>query len=267
MGERSGDAQKVDSLTLIGLVLLLYPLLTMLHELGGHGGACLLTGGTLTELGTHHVDCASTSVGNMRIVSCAGAAIDLIIGAVCYLSWRVARRPLLRTALWMAAVMKLLLAAGYPLFSGIINVGDFSIGAGRPLGQLPAPADWRVGFTLVGIAGYVLVVLLARRMLRYMLGDGEPTLSAQRRIAMTLYIVSGAVTLLSALPGPAGRSLVLSSAATFGGLAGLFSIAFRRPHAGEPKPFIIDRNWPLIVAGVVVTILFVAVLGPSIPLV
>jgi hypothetical protein len=266
MAERNGDAQKIDSLTLVGLVLLLYPLLTMLHELGGHGSACLLTGGTLKELGAHHVDCASASVGKMRVVSAAGAAIDLVIGVACYLFWRVARQPLLRTALWMAAVMKLLLATGYPLFSGIMNVGDFSVGAGRGLGQLPAPGEWRIGFTVVGTAGYLLVVLLARRMLREMLGDGEPTLPAQRRIPMTLYIVSGAVTLLSAVPGPAGRSLVLASAATFGGLAGLFSVAFGRPRAGEPKPFAIARNWPLIVAGVVATALFVAVLGPSIRL-
>ena len=34
----------------MGLVLLLNPLLTMLHELGGHGGACLLTGGALKKI-------------------------------------------------------------------------------------------------------------------------------------------------------------------------------------------------------------------------
>ncbi len=125
--------------TLVGLVLLLAPLLTIVHEVGGHGGACLATGGTIKEIGAYYLDCASTSETSARLVSPAGAGIDVVVGVLAGLCWRGARNPLLRTTLWIVTVDKLLLAAGYPLFSGVMNVGDFSVGADRSLGALPSP--------------------------------------------------------------------------------------------------------------------------------
>ena len=266
MRETGAPAQKIDLLTLIGLVLLLDPLLTILHEVVGHGGACLLTGGTVKALGAHSVDCASATVGDTRIVALAGAAADMICGAACYLLWRFVTKPLFRTALWMAVVTKLLLAAGYLLFSGVLNVGDFSIGAGRPLGRLPDPDAWRIGFALVGLAGYIFVIQLARRMLREMLGGGAAIFPAQRRIPLTLYFVTAVVTLLTAVRSPAKNTALLSLAATFGGLAGLVSVAFRQPPVGEPQAFVIPRSWPVIVAGTILTAAFVLVLGASIRL-
>jgi hypothetical protein len=265
MTQHDAYAQRIDSLTLIGLVLLLAPLLTIVHEVGGHGGACLATGGTIKEIGAHYLDCASTSETSARLVSLAGAGIDVVVGALAWLCWRGARNPLLRTTLWIVAVDKLLLAAGYPLFSGVMNAGDFSVGADRSLGALPSPLLWRVGFILFGLGSYVAVAILAIRMLRNMLGGGEAVKKAQRQIPMTLYVVSGAVTLLAAVPNPIGPFIIFTSAAaSFGGLAGLFNVAFSKPLAGAPAPFVIGRNWLLIVAGVVAAALFALVLGPSI---
>lgn len=265
MAQQGATAQKIDSLTLIGLVLLLAPLLTVVHEVGGHGGACLATGGTIKEIGAHYLDCASMSEANARLVSLAGAGIDVVVGTLAWLCWRRARNPLLRTALWIVAIDKLLLAAGYPLFSGVMNVGDFSIGADHSLGALPSPLLWRFGFVLLGLGSYVAVAILAIRMLRSMLGGSEVAAKAQRQMAMTLYVVSGVVTLLAAIPNPIGTFIIFTSAAaSFGGLAGLFNVAFRPPLAGAPTRFVIGRNWLLIVAGVVATALFVLMLGPSI---
>jgi hypothetical protein len=265
MSESGAAIQKIDSLTLIGLVLLLAPLLTVVHEVGGHGGACLVTGGTIKEIGAHYLDCASTSETGARLVSLAGAAIDVVVGVLAWLCWRGARSPLLRLTLWIVAVDKLLLAAGYPLFSGVMNVGDFSVGTDRSLGALPSPLLWRAGFILLGLGSYVAVAILAIRMLRKMLGGGGAITKAQRQIPMTLYFVSGVVTLLAAIPNPIGPFIIFTSAAaSFGGLAGLFNVAFSKPLTGAPSPFAIGRNWPLIVAGVAATAAFVLLLGPSI---
>lgn len=265
MSAGGASIQKIDTPTLIGLVLLLAPVLTVVHEVGGHGGACLATGGAIKEIGAHYLDCASANETSARIVSLAGAGIDVVVGALAWLCWRVAQAPLLRATLWMIVVDKLLLAAGYPLFSGVMNVGDFSVGADHSLGALPSPMLWRLGFIALGLASYVAVVILAIRMLRNMLGGGEAVAKAHRRIPMTLYIVSGVVTLLAAIPNPIGLFIVLTSAAaSFGGLAGLFNVAFRPPSAGEPLPFVIERSWPVIAMGLVATAAFVLVLGPSV---
>ena len=259
--------QKIDKLTLVGLVLLLAPLLTVVHEVGGHGGACLATGGAIKEIGAHYMDCASADETSARLVSLAGAGLDVLVGGLAWFLWRATHNPLLRTALWMVAIDKLLLAAGYPLFSGVMNVGDFSVGANRSLGSLSPVWAWRAGFILLGLASYIAVVILAIRMLGEMLGGGVRVAPAQRRIALTLYVVSGVVTLLAAIPNPIGAFIMFTSAAaSFGGLAGLFNIAYRPLPACEPKAFLITRNWPLILAGVVATALFVALLGPSIHL-
>jgi hypothetical protein len=265
MSAGGASIQKIDGLTLIGLVLFLAPVLTIVHEVGGHGGACLATGGAIKEIGAHYLDCASANETDSRIVSLAGAGIDVVVGALAWLCWHMAQAPLLRTTLWIIVVDKLLHAAGYPLFSGVMNVGDFSVGADRSLGALPSPILWRLAFIALGLASYIAVVILAIRMLRNMLGGGETVAKAHRQLPMTLYIVSGAVTLLAAIPNPVGLFIVLTSAAaSFGGLAGLFNVAFRPPTAGEPLPFVIERRWPVIVLGVVATVAFVLVLGPSI---
>ncbi|HEY1125352.1 MAG TPA: hypothetical protein VGE65_06940 [Sphingobium sp.] len=267
MSDAGAAIQKIDKLTLVGLVLLLAPLLTVVHEVGGHGGACLATGGAIKEIGAHYLDCASTSEANARLVSLAGAGIDVLVGALAWLCWRAVHNPLLRTTLWMVAIDKLLLAAGYPLFSGVMNVGDFSVGAARSLGALSPVWAWRVGFILLGLASYIAVVILAIRMLHSMLGGSAITTMAQRQIPMTLYVVSGVVTLLAAIPNPIGPFIVFTSAAaSFGGLAGLFNVAYQPPSAAEPKTFLIARNWPLIGAGIAATAVFVLLFGPSIHL-
>ena len=40
--------QRIDPVTIIGLGLILMPVLTMWHEIGGHASACLLTGDTVS---------------------------------------------------------------------------------------------------------------------------------------------------------------------------------------------------------------------------
>lgn len=259
--------QKIDKLTLVGLVLLLAPLLTVVHEVGGHGGACLATGGSIREIGAHYMNCASADETSARLVSLAGAGLDVLVGGLAWLCWRAVQSPVLRTALWMIAIDKLLLAAGYPLFSGVMNVGDFSVGADRSLGALSPIWAWRAGFILLGLASYIAVVILAIRMLAAMLGGGDGVAPVQRQLALTLYVVSGVVTLLAAIPNPIGAFIIFTSAAaSFGGLAGLFNVAYRPLPSRSPKPFVIARNWPVVVAGVVATVLFVVLLGPSIHL-
>ena len=44
-------------MTITGWGLLLMPLLTIWHEIGGHAAACALQGGRVTTIGAFYVDC------------------------------------------------------------------------------------------------------------------------------------------------------------------------------------------------------------------
>lgn len=267
-GISENPRQTLDPLTLAGMVLLLEPLLTMVHEIGGHALACAATGGRIAELGAYYVDCRSPDLIATRIVAVAGTLIDVVAAGIAFLLWRRARSALSRTLLWMAFVTKAFVAAGYPLFSGITGLGDWGPGPDGALAALNNPWPWRVALTVIGLVGYIAAVRIAIRMLRAMLGGGAETLPAQRRLPMTLYLGSGAVAVLVGLLNPIGIFITLASAAaaSFGGLAGLFNVAFRPPPPGEPLPFVVPRSYPLIALGLVVTVAFAAVLGPSIKL-
>lgn len=255
----------IDRRTLIGLTLLLLPLLTMAHELGGHALTCVALGQRPTELGAYYIECPGATGWAGRVVAMAGTSMDVLVAVLAYLAWRVVARPLPRLALWIVFAVKGMVAAGYWLFSGVSGFGDWGPGAGGGIGPLPDPWMWRIGLAVVGLLAYIAVVRLAMRTLDAMLGGGEPAARTRRQVAMTVYLVGGASALLVGLMNPHGFVIVLLSAmaSTFGGTAGLFNVAFHPVRPGEPAAFRIDRHWALLALGVVVTLAFAVVLGPT----
>jgi hypothetical protein len=265
---RNDEAGRVDRWTVAGLVLLLMPLATMAHEIGGHVSLCLAVGGTPTEIGAYYVNCAGTSDWSGRIVALAGTGMDILVAAICYGLWTRAKGDLLRLILWMLFVVKAMTAAGYPAFSGVVGIGDWGVAEGGGLYPVASPWLWRIAMTAIGIGAYVLVIQLAIRTLRAMLGGGEQAWHSQRTIALTLYLVNGAIAIVVGLFNPVGFFILLVSAiaSSFGGTAGLWNVAYAARQPGEAAPFAIARNWPVIIAGVAVTLAFAIVLGPTIKL-
>ncbi len=258
-------APSIDRWTLIGLSLLLLPLLTMAHELGGHALTCVALDQRPTELGAYYIDCPGATGWAGRVVAMAGTGMDVLLSALAYLAWRRAKRPLPRLALWIVFVVKGMVAAGYWLFSGVSGFGDWGPGAGGGIGPLPQPWLWRIGLAAVGLVAYIGVVKLAIRTLDAMLGGGAQAARTRRQVAMTVYLVGGASALLVGLMNPHGFAIVLLSAvaSTFGGTAGLFNVAYRPVGAGEPAGFRIGRHPALLIAGAIVTLAFAVVLGPT----
>lgn len=255
----------IDRWTLIGLSLLLLPLLTMAHELGGHALTCVALGQRPTELGAYYIDCPGAVGWAGRVVAMAGTTVDVLVFLLAYLAWRRVKRPLPRLALWIVFVVKGMVAAGYWLFSGVSGFGDWGPGASGGIGPLPAPWLWRTGLAVVGLLAYIGVVKLAIRTLDVMLGGGESAARTRRQVALTVYIVGGASALLVSLLNPHGFVIVLLSAvaSSFGGTAGLFNVAYRPVRAVPAVAFRVGRYPVLLVAGVVVTLAFAAVLGPT----
>ncbi len=251
--------------TLVGLALLLLPLLTMAHELLGHAVMCVASGHRPSELGAYYVECPGTDGWPRRMVAMAGTGVDVVLTVLAYLTWRRAARPLPRLAAWMVFTVKGMVAAGYWMFSGATNLGDWGPDAGGGLGPLPWAWLWRVGLFVVGLVAYIGVVRAAIRMLGEMLGGGEQAARVKRQIAMTVYVVGGVSALLVGLFNPHGLVITLTSAvaASFGGTAGLFNVAYSRRADLPAQPFEIQRRPGVLVVGVLVTAAFAAALGPT----
>lgn len=261
----ANDIPEVDRRTLVGLALFLLPLLTMGHELGGHALVCVGLGHLPSELGAYYVQCPGTSGLDRRLVAMAGTGSDVILALFGGLLWWHARAALPRLAGWIVFAVKGMVAAGYWMFSGLTNLGDWGPAAGGGIGPLPWPWLWRVCLFLAGLAVYIGVVRQATRMLQGMLGGGEQARRMQRRIAMTVYLVGGALALLVGLFNPYGLviTLVSAMASSFGGTAGLFNVAYARAVDRPPQAYVIDRRIGLVVIGVLMSVLFAAVLGPT----
>jgi hypothetical protein len=271
-GEDSAVAEKnlatprVDFWTLTGLVLLLLPLLTMAHELVGHALTCIASGHRPSELGAYYVECPVTRSWSRRVVAMAGTGVDVILAILAYLAWGRVKRPLPRLVLWIVFTVKGMVAAGYWMFSGVSNLGDWGPDVGGGIGPLPWPWLWRAAMFAVGLYVYIAVVRRAIGMMIAMLGGGEQARRTQRKIAMTIYLVGGVSALLVSLFNPLGIAITLMSAiaSSFGGTAGLFNVAYCRRCDQPPRDFAIGRHYAIVVAGVLMTLAFAAVLGPTV---
>ena len=262
----SDRSQRIDLLTVIGIGLLLMPLTTMWHEIGGHVAACAVQGGRLAAVSAFYVGCDGLGRQADIIVAVAGVAVDTLAAVVLFQLWRRARGDLARLVLWLAWADKAMVAAGYFLFSGVTGLGDLGPGARGGVGPLPQPELWRAAEAVFGGAAYFLVVRAAIRMLTNMLGNAPTTRPARQRIAHGYYFAAGCASVLVGLLNPLGLFITLASAAaaSFGGLAGLISVGFAVPRGEEQRPFEVNRSWPVIAAGVLVAGAFAVVLGPTV---
>lgn len=261
------SGQKIDALTIAGLALLLMPLTTMAHEIGGHAAMCVATGGRLVELGAFYVNCDSADETGRRMVAMAGMGIDALLG---FLFWQLRRgfkSDLARLAGWYCALCFSFSAAGYFLFSGISGIGDLGPGKHGGIGPLPHPEIWRGLFALGGGLAYYLLVRSGIAALSAMIGQGLDTKPARRRIAHLFYAVLCISAVMASLPNPVGLFVTLASAtaASVGGKAGMISIGYSAKNAGVgAMPFRIERNWAIVVLGVAASLAFAAILGPTI---
>ena len=260
-------ATEVDAVTVAGLALLLMPLLTMAHEIGGHAMACLALGQKVTQIGAFYVECRADHSLAGRLVAAAGPAIDVVIALLGYWAWRRAGGDLGRLVLWYVWLCCAFAAAGYLAYSGLTGIGDLNPGEGGGIGPLPQPWLFRILFAVGGAFAYWKLVVLGMRTLAEMIGQGPGTRKARRATAHLFYAVLCFAAVIASLPNPVGLFVTLASAtaASFGGNAGLISIGFAT-REGEARPFRIGRDWMLFAVGLATTAAFAIVLGPTIML-
>jgi hypothetical protein len=254
----------LPTIACIGIVA--YVLGNLVHEDLGHGGACLLTGGRPLLVTTVNMEC---SVDN-RLVIAGGSIMNVAAAGLWFLLTRATRRtsPHLKYFAWLSMTANMLSAAGYLAFSGIGGFGDWAMFI---QGFSPQWA-WRVGLAVIGAAAYMLCVRWSLLVLRPLIGSGrERRVAVARRLLMPPYFAGGIVVCLAGALNPQGWFLVAMSAAasTFGGSSALlWAPEWLRgssiPAGPDAEPVLIERSWAWIVAGVVMGVCFIFVLGRGI---
>lgn len=260
--------QRVDRLTIVGAGLLLMPLTTMWHEIGGHAAACAAQGGHVATLGAFYADCEGLAGAPHRIVALAGVAVDTALAGATYLLWRRATGDTVRLMLWLLWTTKAFVAAGYFCFSGVTGVGDLGPGTNGGIGPLPSPWLWRIGELGVGITLYIWLIRAAIGSLSSMVGDSPATRTVRRAIGYSYYLTLGLAAVVVGLFNPVGIFITIMSAAasSFGGAAGFLAVAPTVPEGERRLRFVVPRSLPVLLLGIAATLAFAIMLGPSIHL-
>ena len=171
--------------------------------------------------------------------------------------------------LWLFATVNLLQAAGYLMYSGATNIGDWA----EVVHGLAPSWVWHAALFVVGAVAYWFATRWAMgRLGRRLRTMGAERVAEANRYTLTAYVVGGLLSLAAGAFEPGGALIVLISgvAASLGGTSGLAwgPQLLHDTRIGEPEdpPLLINRDWRWIAAGAVCAVVFVFVLGHGVRL-
>ncbi len=262
------DSRLPDLLTVTMIALVVYAASDVVHEAIGHGGACIAFGGAPRVLSTVHFDCGDDTLGTLarRGVAAAGTVANFVAAAFGLVAFRLIdpqRKPRAAYCLWLFTTVNLLSGAGYFLFSGVGNFGDWADVARGSL----SPFLWRPTMAAFGGTVYFVVARQAAHRLRRLVGNDHLFMTRGRRLTVPAYVAGGLLFCVAGAFNPVGPTLIAVSAAaaSFGGASGLLWLTeFLRRGEGSAKPAPLERSGIWIVAGCIVAVMFVGILGPSV---
>lgn len=175
-----------DGLTIAAIGVVAYIAADVAHEVLGHGAACLLTSGKVTLVTSVFFRNEPLS----RIVAATEPCGNVVAGALAWFFLRKRDWPAsLRFLLVLAMAFNFFWAAGYFIYSGVADTGDWAIALGGP----PLGISARASLIVVGVISYWLVTRVTVRALR---GVTNVDLT---RLVLLPYFAAGAAACLAAL--------------------------------------------------------------------
>jgi hypothetical protein len=266
---RKRIASRADWLTVIAVAVVAHALaVAVVHEGLGHGGACVLVGCRPHLLTTMQFkgDEWTVSSAGIKFIAAGGTLANLAAGTIAVALLRRRRAPANAGTffLWLFATVNLLAAAGYLLYSGVSNIGDWA----DVMRGLEPVWIWRAALGLVGALTYWLATRWAMGELgRHLRTSGAARLAEANRYTLTAYAAGTLLSLAAGLFEPGGAIIVLIAgvAASLGGASGLAwgPQLLRDPRLGAPQEpaLSVTRDWRWIVGGALAALVFVFVLG------
>ncbi len=157
-----------DLPTVTAIALVAYAASNVLHEAVGHGGACLALGGKALVLSSVHFECGEQAMSALALrgVAAGGTIVNFIVGSLALVVLKKAnplRTPHAAYFLWLFATLNLLSGAGYFLFSGVGDIGDW---ADVARGTMP-PLLWRPAMSVFGGALYFLLARQSAQLVAF----------------------------------------------------------------------------------------------------
>jgi hypothetical protein len=244
-----------DTLTLIAIGAVSYIFADLCHEVFGHALVCLITGGKVLVL----TSVFFRSDPGSRLVDAAGPCSNLLGGAL--LSIALARggrfSSLTRLFLVFAMAFNFFWGAGYFLYSGIADEGDWAF----VIRGFPAPMFWRAALIVLGIVGYSITTRLVARTVPGFAGGSDV-----RRLILIPYGAAGVAACLAALFDRGDPSGALAGAVRETFLANVVLLTIprfvaRRSPATARSHIYVRRSFSWLIASAIIFLLFVALMG------
>ncbi len=257
---------EVDVPTLIAVSAVAWALVDVLHEIVGHAGAALLLGIPVKAVSTTTVYIAGDQIhsfADVRTIDAAGSVLNLVTGGLALLALRSGKvtSAASRYFLWLFATISLIVVT-----LNLLVGSDLS----EVISGLKPEGLWKAGLfatgVLVAIVGYALPLRL-----------WMPNLRDNRRLQLKITAVPVAVVVVvqtlsvakspfTAVPMSSGTNALMTVVA-LSFFLGLWLVAvnlIQRPRSNEPVEGIqLTRSKSWLVIGLIVFLIFVAVLGPG----
>ncbi len=211
---KESDRSLPDLLTVTAIALVAYAASNVSHEAVGHGAACVALGGKPNVLSSVHFDCSEEAISALarRGVAAAGTIVNFIAGAIGLVALKATNpvgKPHISYFLWLFTTLNLLMGAGYFLFSGVGNIGDWADVASGTV----SPFIWRPAMAVLGGAVYFLLARQSGQWLGALVGSDDLSMRRSRLLSVPAYVAGGLLFCLSGLFNPVGpsssRSLLL----------------------------------------------------------
>jgi hypothetical protein len=258
----------VDGLTVVAIAAIAISFTVALHE-GVHAITCLVVGGDLQEYSALYESCGSTTESQAKIVAGSAPTFNLIAGALLWIILRKStnRSPETWFFLWLFMLMNWFYGAGYFIFSGTTNVGDWAVVI---RGWEPSWL-WRGLMALIGTLFFFFFVRQGLYELGIIIGgDADEQYHRANKLCLLAYITSFVVVLIAgffcpygllSLPVTAGLFAVSGALSPF-----LWMMRWFRTESFEKlvvEPLEIHRTWHWIVAAIFVGFGYVYILGQT----
>ena len=256
----------IDWLTVIGIAALAISFTVAFHE-GVHALACLAVGGDLQGYSALYASCDTSTELQAKIVAASAPVYNLLAGLLAWLLFRHSRHRSSETQffLWLFMLMNWFYGAGYFAFSGITNVGDWSVVID---GWQPTWL-WRVLMTLVGILLFMFFVRQGLKEFgKVVCENADEQFHCVNRLCIMSYFTSFLVILFAGFFCPYGLTSLPVTAGLFA-VAGALSPFLLMMRWFRTKRFVklakepleIHRKWSWIVTSLVVVFGYVFILG------
>jgi hypothetical protein len=256
----------VDWLTTIAIASIAISLTVGFHE-GMHALSCIVVGGDLQELSALHALCDASEVWQGKIVSGIASVANIIVGFVCLAYLRRAHQQSSEWQffLWLFMLMNWLNGAGYWMFSGIANIGDWA----NVIAGWEPHILWRIVMTAVGTGTFAFFVWFALKELGQIIGgSADEQIGRATKLGLLAYATAGLVILLAGVFNPYGIGSLPVIAGLLAVLGGLSPLAwmmqwFRAKSFVKlpQKPLEIQRQWSWIGTAGLVIFIYAFVLG------